>query len=53
MFYDYRMLPNFLQLIFLQVRAAHWHLHILLHGACTGGKVAAEGEPAEGDLDQV
>ena len=36
-----------------QVRAARWHLHILLHGACPRGQVAAQGQPAEGDPHQV
>ena len=36
-----------------QVRAPLWQLHLLLHGARPGGQVAAQGEPAEGDSDQV
>ena len=36
-----------------QVRAPLWQLHLLLHGARPGGQVAAQGEPADGDSDQV
>merc|ERR1712080_552459 len=34
------------------VRASQGNIHLLLHGARSGGQIAAEGEPAEGDPGQ-